>query len=106
MNHFILLLLGLQFLSSPTSLSEIKPSESSSEVAPAVHKTPTEVGGFYQEVKLVSPHQLQVTSSDFLHVAVILQILVGKDFKLGFKENAERMFSSLLRHVQLIDFIF
>jgi hypothetical protein len=27
-----------------------------------------------------------------------VQILVGKDFKLGFKENADRMFSSLLRH--------
>jgi hypothetical protein len=98
MNRFALLLLGLQFLSSPTSLSEIKPSESSSEVAPAVLGTSTEVGGFYQEAKLVAPHQLQVTSSEFLHVAVIVQILVGRDFKLGFKENADRMFSSLLRH--------
>jgi hypothetical protein len=99
MNHFILLLLGLQFLSSPTSLSEIEPSEAPSEVAPTVLRTSTEeVGGFYQEAQLVAPHQLQVTSSEFLHVAVIVQILVGKDFKLGFKENADRMFSSLLRH--------
>jgi hypothetical protein len=99
MHHFILLLLGLQFLSSPTSLSEIEPSEASSEVASAVLRTSKEAGGFYQEAKLVAPHQLQVTSSEFLHVAVIVQILVGKDFKLGFKENADRMFSSLLRHV-------
>jgi len=98
MHHFCLLLLGLQFLSSPTSMSEIELSEASSEVAPAVLRTSKDVGGFYEEAKLVSPHQLQVTSSEFLHVAVIVQILVGRDFKLGFKENADRMFSSLLRH--------
>jgi hypothetical protein len=98
MHRFVLFLLGLQFLSSPTSLSEIEPSEASSEVAPEALRTSKEVGGFYQEVKLVAPHQLQVTSSEFLHVAVIVQILVGKDFKLGFKKNADRMFSSLLRH--------
>jgi hypothetical protein len=70
---------------------------SSPEANPEVN---TEAGGFFQNLTLSHPAGLKVTASDagYLHVAAILQIVAGKDFKPGFRSKADNMVTSLLRH--------
>ncbi len=57
-----------------------------------------ENGNFYEPVRLSPPGSLSATSSpELIHVAVILQVLVGRDFKAGFRTKADTMLSTLLR---------
>jgi len=85
-----------------TSPSEVDTSEAVPGALPEAGPVASPAfGGFYSEPRLVAPDQLQVNSSgsEFLHVAVIIQVLVGKDLKLFFRDNAHRLFSTILRHV-------
>jgi hypothetical protein len=76
-----------------------EPSSSTAEAKPAEATSP-EAEGFFQNLTLSHPAGLKVTASDldYLHVAAIIQIVVGKEFKPGFRANADTMLTSLLRH--------
>jgi len=51
---------------------------------------------------LSQPDGLKVTASEpaFLHVALILQVISGRDFKPGFRARADSMLTSLLRQTE------
>jgi hypothetical protein len=57
-------------------------------------------GNFYEPVRLSPPGSLSAaSSSELIQVAVILQVLVGRDFKAGFRAKADTMLSTLLRQL-------